>query len=98
MHTISLLFHDVHGGDPSRSGFTGVVANRYKIAVDDFDAVLRELADCDHVRVTVDDGGASYYEMIADRLEQRAARLARLLLHADRHDWHARVPVAPPAA
>jgi peptidoglycan/xylan/chitin deacetylase (PgdA/CDA1 family) len=86
---ISLLFHDVYRRSPSESGFQGVVADRYKVPVGEFDAAMAVLdkaaaaQDEAHgpsippargVLVTVDDGGASYYELIADRLEARGRR------------------------
>ena len=40
MRAVSLLFHDVHGGDPAESGFVSEAANRYKLTLADFDAQL----------------------------------------------------------
>jgi peptidoglycan/xylan/chitin deacetylase (PgdA/CDA1 family) len=40
MRAVSLLFHDVHRGDPGESGFVSAAANRYKLTLTDFDAQL----------------------------------------------------------
>lgn len=40
MRAVSLLFHDVHGGDPAESGFVSEAANRYKLTLTDFEAQL----------------------------------------------------------
>ena len=82
---VTLLLHDVYAHDPSDSGFVGPVANRYKLPLADFDAMLERLAAAAPgapvlagdprallpytFLFTVDDGGASYYELMADRLE-----------------------------
>jgi peptidoglycan/xylan/chitin deacetylase (PgdA/CDA1 family) len=87
---ISLLFHDVYRRSPSESGFQGTVADRYKVPVAEFDAALAALDDvcaaqdeavhcpaippASGVLVTVDDGGSSYYDLTADRLEARGRR------------------------
>jgi hypothetical protein len=47
MRAISLLFHDVYVDHPDESGFTSEAANRYKLALSDFDA---QLAGVDGVR------------------------------------------------
>ena len=47
MRAISLLFHDVYVDHPDESGFTSEAANRYKLALGDFDA---QLAGVDGVR------------------------------------------------
>lgn len=47
MRVISLLFHDVYVDHPDESGFTSEAANRYKLALADFDA---QLAGVDGVR------------------------------------------------
>ena len=44
MRAISLLFHDVFIDDPGESGFVSAAANRYKLAVADFDAQLAGVA------------------------------------------------------
>ena len=44
MRAISLLFHDIFGGDPDESGFVSTAANRYKLTVADFDAQLDGVA------------------------------------------------------
>lgn len=44
MRVASLLFHDVYVGDVDESGFSSDAANRYKLALGDFDAQLAALA------------------------------------------------------
>jgi len=76
MRHVSLLFHDVYGADPRESGFASDAADRYKLPVADFEAQLAGLTrfDRDEFRITVDDGGLSYYTHIADRLERQGWR------------------------
>lgn len=88
MHAVSLLFHDVYAADPRESGFASDAADRYKLSAADFDAQLERLAPVcqappalitdagidQSVLITVDDGGVSYYTMLADRLEARGWR------------------------
>lgn len=76
MHTVSLLFHDVYAKDPRESGFASDAADRYKLSVEAFDAHLDAAASVRDVPflITVDDGGVSYYTMLADRLEARGWR------------------------
>lgn len=83
MHAVSLLFHDVYAADPRESGYASDAADRYKLSVPAFDAQLEGLAGVCQKRpalitetkvdgcflITVDDGGVSYYTMLADRLE-----------------------------
>src|SRR5688572_1099910 len=83
MRAVSLLFHDVYRADPRESGFASHAADRYKLSAIDFDVQLDGLAavcqrppvlitgpDIDgRVLITVDDGGVSYYTMLAERLE-----------------------------
>jgi peptidoglycan/xylan/chitin deacetylase (PgdA/CDA1 family) len=77
MHTVSLLFHDVFVAGPHESGFQSPAADRYKLSSADFDAQLDGMATitpaCPFV-ITVDDGGVSYYTLVADRLEARGWR------------------------
>jgi len=80
MRDISLLFHDVYASDPGESGFRSPAADRYKLTIPDFEAQLDGLADAwtpgspIPVTLTFDDGGASYYRAIADRLESMGLR------------------------
>jgi len=76
MPRVSLLFHDVYESDPRESGFASDAADRYKLPVADFDAQLAGLTPvpADSFRITVDDGGVSYYTHLADRLEARGWR------------------------
>jgi peptidoglycan/xylan/chitin deacetylase (PgdA/CDA1 family) len=87
MRTISLLFHDVFVADPRESGFASPAADRYKLSLEQFDAQLAGLAQVradapvlvQHFSeglnypylITVDDGGVSYYTLVADRLDAR---------------------------
>lgn len=75
MHLVSLLFHDVYLEDPRESGFSSAAADRYKLRVPDFEAQLRELKHAGRpFTITVDDGGVSYYTLMADRLEAQGWR------------------------
>jgi peptidoglycan/xylan/chitin deacetylase (PgdA/CDA1 family) len=80
MRVVSLLFHDVYAADPRESGFRSPAADRYKLSIPDFEAQLDGLADAwtprsaIPVTLTFDDGGASYYTAIADRLEAMGLR------------------------
>ena len=80
MRVVSLLFHDVYATDPSESGFRSPAADRYKLTVPDFEAQLDSLVEAwtpgstIPVTLTFDDGGASYYTTIADRLETMGLR------------------------
>lgn len=82
MRAVSLLFHDVYASDPGESGFRSPAADRYKLTVPDFEAQLDGLeslripnADSTLPAViTVDDGGVSYYTVIAERLEAMGLR------------------------
>lgn len=73
MHPVSLLFHDVYAADRRESGFASAAADRYKLSAADFDAQIEGLASVPAIQnpfvITVDDGGVSYYTMVADRLE-----------------------------
>jgi peptidoglycan/xylan/chitin deacetylase (PgdA/CDA1 family) len=44
MRAVSLLFHDVYIANPRESGFGSAAADRYKLALSDFDAQLQRLA------------------------------------------------------
>lgn len=70
---VYLLFHDVYVNDPRDSGFSSHAADRYKMSAEQFD---RELAALAAVRpngipftLTFDDGGKSFYTIVADKLE-----------------------------
>jgi peptidoglycan/xylan/chitin deacetylase (PgdA/CDA1 family) len=78
-----LLFHDVYRRDPSESGFSGRGADRYKLSLPAFEAQLAALArvraDAPWLdetaaptrafALTLDDGGISFYTLVAERLE-----------------------------
>jgi peptidoglycan/xylan/chitin deacetylase (PgdA/CDA1 family) len=71
---VFLLFHDVYVSDPRESGFASPAADRYKLTADRFDQHLSALArvrpQAAPFSLTFDDGGSSYFTIIADRLEQ----------------------------
>ncbi len=82
MRAVSLLFHDVYASDTAESGFRSPAADRYKLTIPDFEAQLDGL---EHLRmpdpgspipavITVDDGGLSYYTVVAERLEAMGLR------------------------
>lgn len=67
-----LLFHDVYRRHPHESGFCSPAADRYKLTLDRFEDHLLALAAAEASLpfvLTFDDGGASFYTMVADRLE-----------------------------
>lgn len=90
MRIASLLFHDVYRRDASESGFRGPSADRYKMHVDEFDEAIEAVSGVrsehpivgvervngfgEAFAITVDDGGVSYFTMVADRLESRGWR------------------------
>ncbi|HEU4690075.1 MAG TPA: polysaccharide deacetylase family protein [Vicinamibacterales bacterium] len=71
MQLVSLLFHDVFESDPQESGFNSPAADRYKLTAPEFDEQLAGLKEINNVRLTFDDGGVSFYTVVADRLEAR---------------------------
>ena len=84
MQPVSLLFHDVYVSDVSESGFNSPAADRYKLSLREFDAQTRvrrvqpvatEAAKVrgatGAARLTFDDGGVSFYTIVADKLEAR---------------------------
>jgi peptidoglycan/xylan/chitin deacetylase (PgdA/CDA1 family) len=73
MNAVSLLFHDVYGSDPHESGFRSHAADRYKLSVPDFEAQLDGLGEAP-AQLTFDDGGVSYYTVVAERLETLGLR------------------------
>jgi peptidoglycan/xylan/chitin deacetylase (PgdA/CDA1 family) len=79
VNPVSLLFHDVFLRDPGESGFSSPAADRYKLSIAEFDSQLAQLDACaanerPPARFTFDDGGVSYYTVVADRLEARGWR------------------------
>ena len=69
---VSLLFHDVYLRQPQESGFTSLAADRYKLPVDRFEAQLDGLVNAEDPApfvTTFDDGGLSFYTVVADRLD-----------------------------
>lgn len=73
MRVVSLLFHDVFASDPGESGFRSPAADRYKLSIPDFEAQLDSL-DLIGTQLTFDDGGISYYTIVAERLESLGLR------------------------
>jgi peptidoglycan/xylan/chitin deacetylase (PgdA/CDA1 family) len=71
MQHVSLLFHDVFVSDASESGFNSPAADRYKMSVREFDAQLGDSNALGAARLTFDDGGVSFYTIVADKLEAR---------------------------
>ena len=69
MQLVSLLFHDVFVNDPGESGFKSPAADRYKLSESEFDAQLAGLSGQAHARLTFDDGGVSFYTIVAEKLE-----------------------------
>jgi peptidoglycan/xylan/chitin deacetylase (PgdA/CDA1 family) len=71
MQPVSLLFHDVFVSDLAESGFSSLAADRYKLSVPEFEQQIEGLQAA---RITFDDGGVSYYTVVADALEARGMR------------------------
>src|SRR5215212_6917670 len=75
---VYLLFHDVYASNPRDSGFSSPAADRYKLSVDRFDRELAALAAvparANPFALTFDDGGESFYTIVADRLESLGRR------------------------
>jgi peptidoglycan/xylan/chitin deacetylase (PgdA/CDA1 family) len=81
MPPVSLLFHDVFVSDPRESGFASAAADRYKLSLREFDAQLAgvyipqkgldPIVGAGEPRFTFDDGGESFYSIVADKLETR---------------------------
>src|SRR5688572_27856579 len=83
MQLVSLLFHDVFVSDASESGFNSPAADRYKLSLSEFDAQLRAAGPSGPsgpsgalgaARLTFDDGGVSFYTIVAEKLEARGLR------------------------
>src|ERR1051325_2383064 len=82
MRAVSLLFHDVYATDPGESGFRSPAADRYKLTIPEFETQLDGLEalrvpspdSAIPATLTFDDGGVSYYTVIADRLEAMGLR------------------------
>ena len=78
MPQVSLLFHDVYVAERRESGFTSLAADRYKLSVREFEEQLAGLTGegVPTPRLTFDDGGASFYTIVADKLETRGIHAA----------------------
>ena len=71
MQPVSLLFHDVYVSEAGESGFNSRTADRYKLYVREFEAQLGNSNALGVARLTFDDGGVSFYTVVADQLETR---------------------------
>jgi hypothetical protein len=75
---VYLLFHDVYADDPRESGFCSPAADRYKLTVRQFERELSALAEARPrslpFTLTFDDGGQSFYSIVADRIEALGMR------------------------
>lgn len=74
MRQVSLLFHDVFVDRAAESGFSSPAADRYKLPLEHFKAQIEGLPGRSPARLTFDDGGISYYTIVADVLEAREWR------------------------
>ncbi len=73
MTRIALMFHDVYHETPLESGFSGTGPDLYKIKENSFECIIRHLYEKDKVKtyiLTFDDGGVSFYTIIAPILEK----------------------------
>lgn len=76
--TISLMYHCVYSEDRAESGFQNKSAFQYKLSVWDFEEQVRTICNyCDFkklnknlIEFTFDDGGVSFYTVIAPILEK----------------------------
>ncbi|MBD5390261.1 polysaccharide deacetylase family protein [bacterium] len=76
---VSLMYHDVYRDTPYESGFQNESAFQYKIAVTQFEKQIGAIVNyCkrikrdvnDMVKFTFDDGGVSFYTVVAPTLEK----------------------------
>jgi peptidoglycan/xylan/chitin deacetylase (PgdA/CDA1 family) len=75
MQPVSLLFHDVFLRDAGESGFNSPAADRYKLSLEEFQSQLDgDAGALAAARLTFDDGGVSFYTLVADMLEARGLR------------------------
>lgn len=78
MRQIVLMYHDVYNESPQESGFDSNGANKYKMKIDLFEMHLKTLVKLIHngrikkddVILTFDDGGVSFYKIIAPLLDK----------------------------
>lgn len=78
MSQIVLMYHDVYKTDPAESGFRRERDYPYKVSLDVFERQVAAISDyCkehnlakESVVFTFDDGGCSFYHIIADVLEK----------------------------
>ena len=69
---VYLLFHDVYRDVTRESGFRSQAADRYKVTLDRFEDHLLALVATSPTlpfSLTFDDGGASFYTTVVDRIE-----------------------------
>ena len=68
---IVLMYHDVYADSPDESGFNSRGANTYKITAYRFEEHLKVVKQiCPNIIFTFDDGGVSFYTVIAPLLEK----------------------------
>lgn len=71
MKKINLMFHDVYDISPTESGFQGVGPDLYKISTETFESFVAATLKTDNDYIfTFDDGGSSFYYVIAPILEK----------------------------
>lgn len=71
MASINLMFHDVFEMSSTESGFQGVGPDLYKISKETFEEfVTSTLGEKHNLVFTFDDGGSSFYNVIAPVLEK----------------------------
>lgn len=78
MSKIVLMYHDVYEKNPIESGFNSPGANHYKISKEVFTKHVRIISqyceskgiDKENIVLTFDDGGVSFYTIIAPILEE----------------------------
>ena len=69
MFKIVLMYHDVYSISPTESGFQSEVSKTYKVDSNNFQQHL-EIVKGKDVLFTFDDGGVSFYNVIAPMLER----------------------------
>lgn len=69
MERITLMYHDVLNDTCQKSGFQKVGAAQYAIDSTTLDSHLKFAVGKDYIQFSFDDGGCSFYSVIADMLE-----------------------------
>lgn len=73
MKNTILMYHDVYNTSVKESGFQSDGANHYKVSTSSFDEQISRLKDFP-ITLTFDDGGVSFYTIIAPILEKYGLR------------------------